>query len=168
MNAPSTVRGASTGATLRSRPRTTGTRCLSRVVVPARHALTVLVSVALASTPIHLGQLETSSDAAVMVAAANRPLPDTVPPRAYIRERASRSGWRGAQWRCLEAIINAESHFNPKADNPTSSAYGVFQQLRLTPGTSLADQTRLGLKYVAHRYGSPCAALRFRVANGWY
>lgn len=163
---PKTVRGASTGAPLRSRPRTAEGSLLSRVAAPARHACTVLVSLALASTPIHLGQVETSSDAAVMV--ASRPLPDTVPPRAYIRERASRSGWRGAQWRCLEAIIDAESHFNPKADNPTSSAYGVFQQLRLAPGATLADQTRLGLKYVAHRYGSPCAALRFRVANGWF
>lgn len=173
---PSTVRGASTGAPLRSRPRTTTARTL-RAVVPARHALLTAAVLALVA-PVPLGEAAASNDAAHYIGQTSdahsigqisMPKPvSTSDVRAYVADRASRSGWKGAQWRCLAAIIDAESRWNPTADNPTSSAYGVFQQLRLTPGTSLADQTRLGLKYVAHRYGTPCAALHFRAANGYY
>ena len=62
------------------------------------------------------------------------------------------------------------------ADNPTSSAYGIPQAL---PGEKMASagadwatnpetQIRWGLGYIADRYGSPCSANAFKLANNWY
>lgn len=87
-------------------------------------------------------------------------------PRGFVERRASRSGWRGAQWRCLEALLWRESKFSPTARN--GSHYGVFQEKHLTPGTDLITQTRRGLKYVAARYGTPCSALAHSNQVGWY
>ena len=69
-----------------------------------------------------------------------------------------------------------ESLWNPRADNPTSSAYGIPQAL---PGSRMASegadwktnpatQIKWGLKYVAERYGTPCSAWSFKAAHGWY
>lgn len=89
-------------------------------------------------------------------------------PRRYVKQVARSAGYDRRQWRCLDEIIHRESRWNPKADNPTSTAYGLFQQLRLNPNASLAKMTRLGLKYIRHRYGNACAALAFHDKNGWY
>ena len=69
-----------------------------------------------------------------------------------------------------------ESGWNPFADNPTSSAYGIPQAL---PGSKMASagadwatnpvtQIRWGLGYIRDRYGSPCGAWAHSEANGWY
>lgn len=120
-------------------------------------------------TPTPLGVMEINSDAAkLIVGAANRPLPDVRSPRAIVRERASRSGWKGSEWRCLDAIIYAESRWNPRAANKHSSARGLFQMLKQDPSLSVEEQTARGLRYVESRYGSPCKALQWHVRHGWY
>lgn len=85
-------------------------------------------------------------------------------------------GWGQDQFACYDNIIMRESEWNPRADNPTSSAYGIPQAL---PGnrmasegadwrTNPATQIKWGLKYVDERYGTPCKAWSFKRANGWY
>lgn len=120
------------------------------------------------SAPIPLGALEINSDAAIVVGTANRPLHDSRSPREIVMERATRAGWKGREWRCLETIIHLESRWNPRAANKHSSARGLFQMLKQKPNLPVEDQARLGLKYVKHRYGSPCKALHFHLVNGYY
>ena len=131
-----------------------------------RRAVPALLALTLA--PIPAGGLEATNDAAVVVSIVTKPLPDHRSPRVVVRERASRSGWRGTQWRCLDAIIYRESRWNPRAANTHSSARGLFQMLKQDPALSVEEQTERGLRYVRERYGSPCEALRWHNAHGWY
>lgn len=87
---------------------------------------------------------------------------------------AARRGWTGQQWSCLDSLWGRhESGWNHRADNPTSDAYGIPQAL---PGSKMGlrwqtdptVQIAWGMGYVASRYGSPCEALAFRQAVGWY
>lgn len=95
--------------------------------------------------------------------------PEPADPRAIVRERASRSrGWTGREWTCLRELVHRESRWDPNADNPRSSAQGLFQVLRQRPGLPVEEQARIGLRYIAHRYTTPCRALAFHDANGWY
>ena len=126
-----------------------------------------VAALALACCPVRLGEA-VASDAATYIGVTKSTKAAPVDPRAYVQKRAARAGIVGVQQRCLMEIVRRESRFNPKADNPRSSAYGLFQQLHLTPGTPMSTQVRLGLKYLKHRYGSPCAALQFHTANGYY
>jgi hypothetical protein len=73
-----------------------------------------------------------------------------------------------AQWPCLRQLWQKESGWNPSAANPTSSAYGIPQMLRMKPGTPWRTQIDRGLGYIAHRYGTPCAAWGHSQRNGWY
>lgn len=85
-------------------------------------------------------------------------------------------GWGTKQFKCLNNIWTQESHWNHKADNPTSSAYGIPQAL---PGKKMSDmgkdwktnpvtQIKWGAKYVKLRYGTPCEAWVFKKRTGWY
>jgi SLT domain-containing protein len=74
-------------------------------------------------------------------------------------------GWTGGQWIALANLISGESGFNNLAQNPTSSAYGMFQFLDSTWASVGAKKTAdpyaqavAGLRYIASRYGSPAAA----------
>jgi hypothetical protein len=80
------------------------------------------------------------------------------------------------QYSCYDKIIMRESKWNPYADNPHSSAYGIPQAL---PGSKMAafgsdwrtnpvTQIRWGLDYVDKRYGTPCGAWGFKRWHGWY
>jgi hypothetical protein len=79
---------------------------------------------------------------------------------------AASFGWgSGDQWNALYKLIQGESGFRPNAQNPTSSAYGLFQFLDSTWGTvgghKTSDptlQTIYGLKYIQQAYGSPLNA----------
>lgn len=90
------------------------------------------------------------------------------------REMAASRGWTGAQWNCLDDLWDRlESGWKWWADNPTSDAYGIPQAL---PGTKMGrkwlhdvfTQIKWGLGYIAGRFGTPCNARAFRLANGWY
>ena len=71
------------------------------------------------------------------------------------------------QYRCLELLWNKESRWNPRADNPKSSAYGIPQLLKLKARDPYT-QIDLGLKYIKHRYLTPCKALDFHKRTGHY
>lgn len=75
----------------------------------------------------------------------------------------------------LAWIIRHESGFRPHAQNPTSTAYGLFQFLNTTwRGTGIAKtsnpywQTRAGIRYIKGRYGTPAGAVSFWKRNRWY
>lgn len=79
-------------------------------------------------------------------------------------------------WPAMERLIMKESGFNPAAQNPKSSAYGLFQFLDQTwKGYSdvgktpdPTKQTEAGIKYIKKRYGDPNKALQFHQRKGWY
>lgn len=75
----------------------------------------------------------------------------------------------------LSTIVQRESGFRPTAQNPSSTAYGLFQFLNSTwKGTGVAKtsdpvmQTVAGMRYIQQRYGSPDAAMAFWNRNHWY
>lgn len=61
------------------------------------------------------------------------------------------------EYRCVELLWNAESKWNPKANNKKSTAFGIPQLLKLKE-TDPYLQIDLGLKYIDKRYGSTCKA----------
>lgn len=67
-------------------------------------------------------------------------------------------GWKGDEWVCLRTLWTSESRFDSRADNPRSSAFGIAQLLKET-STDPAIQILKGLRYIKHRYSSPCRAL---------
>jgi hypothetical protein len=83
-------------------------------------------------------------------------------------------GW-AAHWGALYQLVQHESGFNPNAQNPTSTAYGLFQFLDSTWASvgigKTSDprmQTEAGLRYIAQRYGTPSGAWAFWTRNHWY
>ena len=89
---------------------------------------------------------------------------------------ASEYGWgSGEQWEALSWIIQKESSWNPNAQNPKSTAFGLFQHLDMTrknyncPKTSdISTQTHCGIKYIKARYKTPTGARQFWTQNKWY
>jgi len=71
------------------------------------------------------------------------------------------------QYRCLVELWDRESHWNLKADNPKSSAYGIPQLLHMTT-TNPYRQVELGIKYITKRYGNSCKALARHKRVGHY
>lgn len=72
-------------------------------------------------------------------------------------------------------LIGKESGCRPTAQNPTSTAYGIFQFLDSTwAGVGCVktpdpvEQMRCGTKYVMQRYGSWAGARQFHLRSGWY
>jgi hypothetical protein len=77
-------------------------------------------------------------------------------------------GWDGKQWVCINELIDRESKWSNIADNPTSSAYGLFQMLKMPKGSTVKMQTERGIRYIEHRYDTPCEALRHHNRKNWY
>ena len=71
------------------------------------------------------------------------------------------------EFRCVELLWNAESKWNPKANNKKSTAFGIPQLLKLKE-TNPYLQIDLGLKYIDKRYGSTCKAWAKHKAVGHY
>lgn len=76
-------------------------------------------------------------------------------------------GWDKKEAKCLNKLWGKESAWNPEADNPRSTAFGIAQML----GEKSQDaQTQIsnGLRYIEHRYTTPCNAWAFWNRNNWY
>ena len=74
------------------------------------------------------------------------------------------------QYRCLVELWDRESHWNPKANNPKSSAYGIPQLLNMTI-TNPYKQIELGIKYIENHKlykGDSCKALARHKRVGHY
>ena len=89
--------------------------------------------------------------------------------QTYASGAAAQRGWTGSQFNDLVTLWNKESSWLWYAENKDSGAYGIPQSL---PGYQMADyganwrddaavQIDWGLNYIAKRYGSPSAAMRF-------
>lgn len=97
------------------------------------------------------------------------------------RQMSANAGWTGPQWDSLFQLWQHESSWNPYANNPTSSAYGIPQALvdlhGIKPpyyarkvsgsgasseyaGGDAATQIKWGLNYIRGAYGSPSNAWR--------
>ena len=76
-------------------------------------------------------------------------------------------GWDKQESKCLNLLWGKESAWNPEADNPTSTAYGIAQMLG-EKSTDPTKQIRNGLRYIEHRYENPCNAWEFWKRNYWY
>ena len=71
------------------------------------------------------------------------------------------------EYHCLVMLWDKESRWNPRADNPKSTAYGIPQLLKLKAKDPYI-QIDLGLKYIKHRYGKVCKALEHHKRTGHY
>ena len=76
-------------------------------------------------------------------------------------------GWGYKEFLCVDNIFTRESHWNPKADNPRSTAYGIAQMLG-EDSKECSIQVANGFKYIEHRYDTPCNAWKFWQMNGYY
>lgn len=93
-----------------------------------------------------------------------------------VQEIANEYDWgEGEQWEALSWIIQKESGWRVDAQNPKSTAYGLFQHLDGTrksyncPKTSdIRVQTECGIRYIDARYGVPTNAVDFHKKKGWY
>jgi hypothetical protein len=95
--------------------------------------------------------------------------------QSYAFSRFSDFGWGAEEQAALVELWNKESGWNPAADNPTSTAYGIAQFLDGTwAGTGIGrtsdpkKQIDAGLIYIRNRYGRPSAALAFHRQKNWY
>jgi hypothetical protein len=73
--------------------------------------------------------------------------------------------------------MQRESGGNPRAQNPSSTAFGAFQMIDWNrqhymgdkwQSTNLADQYKAATAYVHDRYGSWDAAKAFWQQHNWY
>jgi hypothetical protein len=90
--------------------------------------------------------------------------------RAYAEQKVGAS-----QFSCLDRLWTKESHWNNKADNPSSTAYGIAQLLDSTWSHTGVKKTSdgyhqvdAGLVYIDKVYGSPCGAWAHSQKTGWY
>jgi hypothetical protein len=88
-------------------------------------------------------------------------------PKAYARIQLEDKGFDVTEYKCLVQLWGKESAWNYKADNPTSSAYGIAQMLK-EDSKHPAEQIDNGIKYIIHRYDTPCNAWTFWRKNYWY
>jgi hypothetical protein len=97
------------------------------------------------------------------------------PSGSYQDYAMSKLGGDSSQFSCLESLWGRESGWNPNAQNPSSTAYGIPQFLDSTwAGTGIGKtsdgyrQIDAGLIYIDSRYGSPCGAWSHSQSTGWY
>jgi hypothetical protein len=102
--------------------------------------------------------------------------PDPGSAKAIALGLVQKRGWNTAQYDCLVALWEKESHWNVYAFNAGSGAYGIPQAL---PGVKMASvgsdwktnpktQIVWGLGYIQGRYVNPCGAWSQSQAKGWY
>ena len=81
------------------------------------------------------------------------------------------------QYKCFNALLTKESHWNAKAKNPSSTAVGVgqlldstYRNLGMKHSKSQVAQTVAALAYIGRRYGSsgPCGAWQHLKEKNWY
>lgn len=154
MRLPSWVRSTkrSTSHSYRRRKRLTIRRGRVGIVLLVVVALSVVGVRELASPPVPVA----------VVGGEDEPTKTTFKEKKENRKLArlyaySGWGWRGREWLCLNALWSSESRFDHRADNKESSAFGIAQRLG-ERDTRPAVQILKGLRYIEHRYGTPCRA----------
>ena len=124
---------------------------------------------------VDASKVKALSDQSGVAKAGEKDLSDA-DPKTIAQALMPQFGFSSSQFGCLESLWTKESGWNPRADNPTSSAYGIPQAL---PGSKMSSagadwqynpetQIRWGLGYIKDRYGSPCSAWGHSQARNWY
>ena len=79
------------------------------------------------------------------------------------------------QFLCLTKLVGRESAWNPKAQNPVSTASGIGQLLDSTASSlgmkksdSAVSQLVATLSYISRRHSTPCGAWKHFQKKGWY
>jgi len=155
---------------------------LSNLITPA-YALTSVVKSVKAEKAItvsltHLKVTTTQSNARKALASPHAKYFDA---EATAFLTVYTKGWSVKEWNCLRYVWTKESHFNPKAHNKSSGAYGIAQFMPSTWGNYKVVKTenaqlqiKYGLRYILKRYGSvsdpngACNAKAFWQKNNWY
>ena len=88
-------------------------------------------------------------------------------PRQYAKDQFGKFNWSDEQFSCLGKLWGKESAWNHLADNPHSTAFGIAQMLGEN-SLLVSVQIDRGLRYLEHRYGTPCMGWRFWQENKWY
>ncbi|MFE4543324.1 hypothetical protein [Arthrobacter sp. NPDC056727] len=109
-------------------------------------------------------------------AAAPVAVNDPAGAQAYAASKLGSFGWSADQMQCLNRLWTKESEWRTTATNASSGAYGIVQSLpaekMASSGadyrTNYRTQINWGLGYIKERYGSPCDALNWHLANNWY
>jgi Transglycosylase SLT domain len=77
--------------------------------------------------------------------------------------------------RCLKNILTVESHMNPKAKNPTSTARGVgqlldttYKNIGLKHSADPLAQVIATIAYISRHFGSTCSAWDFHKKHNYY
>jgi hypothetical protein len=71
------------------------------------------------------------------------------------------------QYKCLSVLYGKESAWNENAQS--GSHYGIPQgRSEYLKTANKYEQVDWGLAYIEHRYGTPCAALRFFRENNYH
>jgi hypothetical protein len=73
------------------------------------------------------------------------------------------------QYKCISTLYGKESAWNYKAYNKSSGATGIPQgkSVWLLTATPI-QQVEWGLRYIKHRYSTPCRALDHWSKYGWH
>ena len=73
------------------------------------------------------------------------------------------------QYKCLSTLYGKESAWNYKAYNKSSGTVGIPQgkSVWLLTATPI-QQVEWGLRYIKHRYSTPCKAYAHWKAKGWH
>jgi phage-related protein len=151
-----------------------GNTQLTRYLTDFTHSLTNRV----------FGHVQGRIDSAIAATAALSGGTGTGPVADQVRSVFDLRGWgSGAQWAATDYIVSHESGWNPGAQNPVSSASGLFQEIdgtwaayrrRSAAGfphmrnAPVIEQAWAGLNYIAARYGSPAAAQAFWAGHHYY
>ena len=92
---------------------------------------------------------------------------DAIQPKSYIKLHYSKD-----QALCLIKLYGKESAFNPRAIgnlNGSKQTYGIPQLKNpIIRDLSANKQIDYGMKYVAHRYSTPCRAYAHWIKKGWH
>jgi len=94
--------------------------------------------------------------------------------QGLVRRAMTQAGWAN-QWPSLYQLVSHESGFRNTAQNPDSTAYGMFQFLNSTwgnyGGKKTSDpwlQSVYGMRYIRDRYHDPNGAWATWQRQGWY
>lgn len=144
------------------------------VVVPIT---TILMSVSFLATRSEIAYASTVEFSGVNneKVMSTKDLPKAVIPkwtvsrsRSYVKTALLKHGWSSAEFKCTSDIVWAESRWKYRANNPHSTAFGLFQILKTPEHLGVEKQTERYIRYIEHRYGTPCKALKVRKTRGWY
>lgn len=133
-----------------------------------RTAASVAILVGTLQAIDHAAMAQTTATDQAVVTTTAKPVVHRTVRFSPSRSRAyARTLINERQFKCLDNIWTRESHWNHMADNPNSTAFGIPQMLGMKTQNPYR-QIHIGLRYIWHRYGSPCAAWDFWQAHSTY